>query len=762
MEPAAGSVDKRIALVGNPNVGKTSLFNALTGLRQKVGNYPGVTVERKTGRLSGPAVVELIDLPGTYSLTPRSLDEEIAVRVLTNRLESERPVDAVACVMDATNLERNLNLAVQVVELGLPTVIILNMMDEAERDGLQIDVERLGLELGVPVMPTSALRGRGLVALRRMLAGPLIEPPRRRAFLTPEDRTFVEPLAEMLRYSGRHEDETACYRAAVSALTGNSDQLSSESPSFHEAVLHTRNALTQAGRSFPDFALQARYRFIHHLSERVVHHAAAPRRIRLTDAIDAWLTHPVLGPIAFLLILSLIFQAVFTWATPAMDMIESGFQALGSLVRTVLPAGPMTDLLVDGAIAGVGSVLVFLPQIVLLFLLLGILEDTGYMARAAFVADKLMGKLGLSGRSVVPLVSGYACAVPAIMATRTIENHRDRLVTMMVIPLMSCSARLPIYTLFIGAFIPAGTLLGFIGVQGLALFSLYLLSTVMALTAAWVMNKRWSGGQSSLLMLELPVYRLPLPKQVVLRMYERSKLFITKAGKIIFLMSIILWFLASYPVPDTGRYEKERRQIEMDYRSQVDALQTSGMATRAKNLMAEAGLDVHAAPPTDEETLRSRRDALIREVDNREAGERVRNSFIGRAGRLIEPVMQPLGFDWKISAGILAAFAAREVLVSTLATLYSVGDANETSITLHEQLRQDRNPETGRPVFTPLVAISLMVFFMLASQCMSTLAITRRETNSLKWPAFMFTYMTVLAYVFSLLVYQGGRLLGIG
>lgn len=446
-------------------------------------------------------------------------------------------------------------------------------------------------------------------------------------------------------------------------------------------------------------------------------HAPADGVITWTDRLDALLTHHVAGPIIFLAILFVVFQAIFTWATPMMDVIEGGVAILSEVTHRTLPSGIVTDLLADGVIAGVGAVLVFLPQILLLFLFVGLLEDTGYMARAAFISDRLMHRLGLSGQSVIPLVSGYACAVPAIMATRTIPNHRDRLVTMMVIPLMSCSARLPIYTLLIGALVPASLGVGPIGAQGLVLFGLYIVSTGLTLLAATVLKNRVFSGSTPMMAMELPSYRLPQAQNIAHRLTERSWMFVSQAGRVILLMTVVLWVLAYFP--------------------RIDAPPTDGELRMSNVAM------VDAEPPIDA------------------ASQQIRQSYVGRIGQAIEPVMRPLGFDWKMTAGIITAFAARETLVSTLATLYSVGDA-ENAASLTERLRADRWPDTGKPVFTPLVAISLMIFFMIACQCMSTLAVIRRETGTWRWPVIAWIYMTGLAYLASLLIFQGGTLLGLG
>lgn len=714
-----------VVLTGNPNVGKTSVFNAITGLRQKVGNYPGVTVERKIGRMNGVESVSVVDLPGMYSLNPKSLDEEVAYRVLTGRQPREPMPDVVVCVVDATNLERNLYFVLQIIDLGLPTVVALNMIDAAKKEGLHIDTRALGDALDVPVIPMSAITGEGVDRLKAAIVNTR-SIPKRTPFLPAEWQARVDEVAHLLAITDFTINEAQVYGETVRALTNERilKEWEKRSPSFFEAVKALADEMRAKGVDPQKAEVQGRYDIIGPLVERVTSRGGEHPAVSWTDRLDAILTHRVVGPVVFLLLLLLVFQAVFAWAAPIMDFIETGVGSAGEFVRRVTPAGVVQDLLVDGVIAGVGSVLVFLPQILLLFFFIGLMEDTGYMARAAFISDRLMNRLGLSGRSVVPLVSSYACAVPAIMATRTIDNQRDRLVTMMVIPLMSCSARLPVYTLLIGAFIPAGSLFGIIGYQGGMLLALYLASTGMALTAAYVLKKFVIKGDQTLLALELPSYRLPQMKLVLWRMVERSRMFVTKAGKIILLMSIVLWFLASFP----------RNRVE----------------TAADGLPASTVTATVAA-----ETLTNAEDVVVE-------SSQIRNSYIGRFGRAIEPVMRPLGFDWKISAGIISAFAAREVIVSTLATLYSVEDDSENNPELREQLRADVDPVTGKPVFSTLVAISLMVFIMLACQCMSTLAITRRETNSWRWPIFMFGYMTLLAYLGSLFVYQGGKLLGLG
>ena len=753
---AARTAVRTVALAGNPNVGKTTLFNALTGSHQKVANYPGVTVERKSGRLAGAPdgrSVEIVDLPGTYSLNPKSVDERVAFDALTGRIGGEPAPDVVVCVVDATNLERNLYLVTQVLDLGLPTVVALNMTDAAAEAGLEVDVEALADQLGVPVVETAARTGGGVEALRRAVLDP--PPPADGVAwdVMPALAAVLDPLEDALppelpRARRRLE--------ALGALT--SDPLlapwAERDPAFHAAVLEARETLEARPVPYKMAEMTGRYGWISPVAASVVRTSAEPGALTLSDRIDAVVTHRVWGPLIFGGVLLLIFQAVFSWAVPAMDAIEWLVGVTGDGLRAALPDGVVEDVLVEGALSGVGNVIVFLPQILLLFFFLGIMEDTGYMARTAFIMDRAMRRVGLSGASVVPMLSAYACAIPGIMAARTLADERDRIITIMVVPLQGCSARLPVYVLFIAAFIPAGSLWGVVGYQGLAMTSLYVLGTLMAFVAAWVLRRFVFKGEGSTFVMELPPYRMPQPRYLWRRMWDRAKVFVVRAGKIIFGLSIVLWFLASYPRVDLPPELQARAdaaeatvgerfvEVEPEVRAELEGTEE---ASAADALEAADVADVSSASVEDEI-----------------ASCQVRNSFIGRFGRALEPVMAPLGFDWKISAGIVASFAAREVIVSALATIYSAGaDANEESLSLREAIKADTYPD-GRPVFTPLVAVSLLVFFVFALQCMSTLAIARRELNSWVWPLAMWGYMFLLAYGFSFAVYQGGRLLGLG
>ena len=635
----------RVALVGNPNSGKSTLFNALTGMRQRVANFPGVTVEHAEGAYEHEgAQFTVLDLPGTYSTTPQSPDEVIALDVLHGHGRDVAPADVIVVVVDAANLERNLFFATQILELGRPTVIALNRMDRVAADGTSIDVPELIHELGAVVVPVVATRGHGIDRLRHAIARATSLPvPDRRIGLG--DEMNVEP----------------------------------------------------------------RYAWISDIVERcVTRRAASPRTI--SDRVDALLLHRVWGLVVFLGVLLLVFQTMFVAARPLAGALQVMVGGLGTLIARVVPPGDLQSLLIGGVLGGVGSVVVFLPQIAILFLFIGLLEDSGYMARAAFVMDRYMRPLGLQGRSFIPLVSGYACGVPAIMATRTIQQREERLATIMAVPLMSCSARLPVYTLLIAAFVPAMTVGGVFQLQSLTMLAMYLLGTIAALATAAVFRRTLLRSDTRALIMELPAYSMPSVRVLVASMWQRVRLFLRRAGTVIFAISLVLWALSRYPQPAT-----------------TNNTNATKIATPEQQLSASA---------------------------------------LGRIGHVIEPAVRPLGYDWKIGVSMIASFAAREVFVSTMGTIYSSGAPDGAPQQLAERLRDVREPGTGARAYTPLVAVGLMVFYVFALMCTSTVAITVRETGGgwrgVTWAALQFGYMLALAYGAAFAIYRVGLALGLG
>jgi ferrous iron transport protein B len=697
-----------IALAGNPNAGKTTLFNGLTGLHQKVANFPGVTVERKEGFWQVPDAhkpLRVIDLPGLYSLDAASLDEQIAHNVITGRVAGLAEPDVIVAVVDATNLERNLYLVTQLMEYGRPLVIALTMNDIAAKRKIKIDVNRLALDLGVSVVPVLAARHEGLAELGDAVLN-AVEGE------APEPRWTMSEAAEheLDRLCERPEDAADRFRTLRQLY---SDDLPDD-PVYRELYAAARTRLATANPRWWQEPLLARYQWIERVTQKAVQ-GESPHTISATERIDRLLTHRIFGPIVLIIVMMLVFQTIFSWASVPMDLIAEGFKSLGNVVSGALPPGLLADLLVDGVIAGVGGVIAFLPQILLLFFFISILEDSGYMSRAAFIMDRLMRGVGLHGKAFMPLLSSFACAIPGIMATRTIENPKDRLATIMIAPFMSCSARLPVYTLMIAAFFSDRKLFGFLSVGALLIMAMYILGIVVAVCVAWVLKRTILRAPAPPLVLELPPYRVPNVFTILHGMATRAGLFLRRAGTVILAISIILWALATFP-----------RSTVTSNPEAVTQQQQSG----ATNVAADA------------------------------RGEQLRNSFAGRAGHLIEPAIRPLGFDWKMGVALISSFAARETLVSTLGIIYNVGDDEDSSSgSLVGAVRDAKRPD-GSPAWTPLVALSMMVFFVLALQCMSTVAIVRRETNSWRWPLFMICYMTALAFLASFITFQGGRLLG--
>jgi len=710
-----------VAIAGNPNVGKTSIFNWLTGSQQKVTNYPGVTVERFESRLKGSDSIQVLDVPGTYSLSARSVEEEIAIRSIAGLSDVRRP-DLVVLVVDATQLSRNLYLALQVRELGLPVILAVTMSDLCGKSG--VDLQALSEAFGVPALPVSGVSGEGVEELRLKIEASLLDAPLPTSVFPWELSTQlaedVEAVAHYLPSSwspGSGARRTALALWSLLSLD-DGDELSGIPNDLRAAVKERSSGERDIERE----VIMARYAYIDRAVADMGQLAASSRSS--TERADSILLHPFLGFGLFLAMMTVVFQALFTWSGPGIDLIEGVFGLLAVATEEALPAGLFRDFLTQGIIAGLGSVVVFLPQILLLFLFIGLLEDTGYMARVAFLMDRVMRLMGLNGRAFVPMMSGFACAIPAVLATRTLERQRDRFLTMMVVPLMTCSARLPVYTLIIGALFPVGDWFG-MPMQGLLMAAMYLFSTIVALAAAAVLSRTLFTGPSVPMLLELPPYRRPHLPTVARMMWQRSSLFLKEAGGVILACTIGLWLLLSFPAeaPLAERYEAQR---------------------------------IEAANTLSGEEL----NASVAAINNTEIAAQLHNSYAGQLGQGLEPLIAPLGFDWKIGVGLIGAFAAREVFVSTMGLVYGLSeDVDEETTTLREKLRTARR-ENGELVYTPLVGLSLLIFIALACQCMSTLAAVRRETATYRWPLFMFTYMTGLAWFASFLTYQLGSLAG--
>ncbi len=694
-QPALPQVEApSIAIVGNPNSGKTTVFNLLTGLRQKVANYPGVTVEKKEGECFSQhgKKLRLIDLPGAYSLNARSPDEAVLRDVLLGRQQGTTRPSRVVCIIDASNLERHLYLVTQVLELGLPAILVLNMVDVAAARGQSINATALSERLGIPVVLMQATTGKGLTELKIALSREDLQPSSWQAPPLPEAvRVELEKARQHLDEAGAIQNQASLLEPLY-LLADHDPNHTGQSAGTLQEIMHHRDRLGQAFPGWEEALVNARYQAIDDLCSAVW---TRPERepVTSTQKLDRVLLHPVWGGLFMLLVIAGIFWTIFSVAEGPMGWIEEAFAWLGEKVSAAMPAGDLRDLIVDGVIAGVAGVVVFLPQIVILFLFIGLMEDTGYMARLAFIWDRVMGWAGLNGKAFLPILGSHACAIPGIMATRTIDSPKDRLITILVAPLASCTARLPVYLLLIAALVPNEEVSPW--QKAACLLALYGLGIGGAFFFAWLFNRTLMRQASTPMILEMPSYKRPALGSVLVQVWQRAKLFLVRAGTVILGLSILIWFASTYPKTDTG--------------------------------------DPSVA---------------------------LENSFAGRAGHLIEPLIEPLGYNWKIGIGLIGSFAARELFVSTMSVVYAVeSEDEEDTSTLRERMKADKHAD-GSPVLTPLVCLSLLVFYVFAMQCLSTVAVVRRETNSWKWPLFQLAYLTGAAYLFSLIVYQTGRALG--
>jgi ferrous iron transport protein B len=694
----------KVAFVGNPNSGKSSLFNHFTGLNQKIGNFPGVTVEKRAGvaALSETLDAEIMDLPGIYSLYPRSIDEKIVAEILLDHNAPTCP-DKIVVVADATNLKRSMLLLTQVIDIGLPTVLALNMMDLVAKAGISYDINAISSKLGIPVVPINARKGTGLTELKKVLSHPIELPEKKIFHVYDEVKGAVKNVRDGLSLDNDYEAYQILQQPTSLGFLSQKQR-------------HLIEEISQQHNFFPGKFQGAetiqRYTFIQELLDVVTLKVSNESWKKYSSKLDGILVHKVWGYVIFLAVLFLIFQSIFAWASVPMDLIDSLFANLSNYFSSVLPDGPLTRLLTEGVIPGIGGIVIFVPQIAILFACIAVLEESGYMARVVFLMDKIMRKFGLNGKSVVPLMSGVACAIPAIMATRTIDNWKERTITIFITPLMSCSARLPVFTILIALIVPDETAFGFFNLQGLTLMGLYLLGFAAAMLSALVMKYIIQVKERSYLLMELPTYRWPKWSNVGFTIIEKTKAFVLEAGKVIIAISIVLWVLASYGPGD--KIEKAEEYV----------LQQS-----ANLRLTEQGLE------------------------DRVAAFKLENSYAGIVGKAIEPVIKPLGFDWKIGIALITSFAAREVFVGTMATIYSIGSV-EDQTTIKERMSAEVNPETGGPRFTPAVGFSLLVFYTFAMQCMSTIAVVYRETKGWKWPMIQLAYMSILAYVSAFAVFQ--------
>ena len=692
----------KVALIGNPNTGKTSVFNALTGLNQKVGNYPGITVDKKEGicKLSRGVKAHILDLPGTYSLNASSIDENVVIELLLNQKDKDFP-DVAVVVADVENLKRNLLLFTQIKDLKIPTILVVNMSDVMVRKGIALDIAELETQLNTKIALVSTRKGTGLQELKTLIEG----------YKTLPKKQCLDARSIDVDYFERLEKAFPNQEVYKLWLVVTQDVNFGKLARKELDVSKFQTKSTSELKSLQQKEAIKRYQFINGVLKKsqVIDRSKAKD---LRSKLDRILTHKVWGYVIFLAILMTIFQAIYDWASFPMDLIDTSFASLAEWVKNSFPNGGMlTELLAEGVVSGIGGVVIFIPQIAFLFLFISILEESGYMSRVVFLMDRIMRRFGISGKSVVPLISGTACAIPAVMATRNIENWKERLITILVVPFTTCAARLPVYLIIIALIIPEGTFLGF-SYQGLTLMSLYLIGFGMAIFSAYILDRVMKKERKSFFVVEMPNYKLPLLKNVLITVIEKTKTFVLEAGKIILAISIILWVMASF-----GPGEK---------------------FNNAESIVTQNNIDIPKG-----------------ELDDKIAAYRLEHSYIGIVGKTIEPVIRPLGYDWKIGIGLVASFAAREVFVGTLATIYSVGSASEDESidTIKTKMANERYSD-GRKVFTLASGISLLLFYAFAMQCMSTLAIVKRETKSWKWPMVQLVGMSIIAYIFALIAFQ--------
>ncbi|MEA2031814.1 MAG: ferrous iron transport protein B [candidate division Zixibacteria bacterium] len=783
-----------IAICGNPNCGKTTIFNGITGLNQRVANYPGVTVEKVYGRFSvgstNKRTFNLVDIPGTYSLSAFSPDEDIAVAALIGSLKDNNVPDGIVCVLDATNFERSLAFLLQVLEIGCPTVVAVNMVDIAEKRGMKINFKKMSQALGgIRVVPVIGNHRVGIKELKEAVADLSNSHPKSVGInYGSETEHLIEKLSD--KSNSRHRNRAEYLRVIFDADSPAEKRFLKEEPAIVDVLQKGRHRIREVHGSLSLTETGALSVKASKIFNQVVD-IVSPAKTSKSERIDRVLLNPILGPIILLLTMVIVFQSIFSWAEPLMNLIDSSFGWLASQVQAVMPPGPLQSLLTDGIIGGVGSVLIFLPQIGILFLFIAILEDSGYMTRAAFLVDRLFRWCGLSGKSFIPLLSSFACSIPGILATRTIEDRKLRYITIMIAPLMTCSARLPIYAIMIAAFIPHITYLGIFNLQGIVLSSLYLLGIVVAIIVSFILKMVIFRTERGSFLMELPSYKVPTVHSVSIRVLNRAKSFLWRAGTVILAITIIVWALSYFPhdgditkkfasqTEDVNLELKETTSIyssslekfynsaQLDVQNTVDNIRESFLVSKSIEELALIRSQMNQQYPElynqIEALYEIRRhklatEATLTELKNSEAGTHLRNSLLARIGKTIEPVFKPLGWDWKITMAILAAFPAREVAIATIGTVYNLGtETDEESLSLINKMRQARwedGPRQGELVFTPAVALSIMVFFALCLQCGATVVTIRKETSSWWYAWGTFTYMTVLAYVLALGVYQ--------